>query len=73
MIKSDLETNKLDEITNNAIAILNHLNNIFNNYDSNSELSKFNLSKKNIKTEISPEFNELLKISKEYNSFSKGF
>ena len=67
MIKSDLETNKLDEITNNAIAILNHLNNIFNNYDSNSELSKFNLSKKNIKTEISPEFNELLKISKEYN------
>ena len=73
MIKSDLEINKLDEITNNAIAILNHLNNIFNNYDSNSELSKFNLSKKNIKTEISPEFNELLKISKEYNSFSKGF
>ena len=63
MIKSDLETNKLDEITNNAIAILNHLNNIFNNYDSNSELSKFNLSKKNIKTEISPEFNELLKIN----------
>ena len=68
MIKSDLEINKLDEITNNAIAILNHLNNIFNNYDSNSELSKFNLSKKNIKTEISPEFNELLKISKEYLS-----
>ncbi|MBT89591.1 MAG: hypothetical protein CMN79_03770 [Spirochaetales bacterium] len=73
VILSDLNEKHVNKAILEAQKIALDKNAIFNNYDSNSEISKFNLLDSNIERKISGDFLELFKISMRYNQISDGY
>jgi len=73
VILSDLNEQHVNKVILETQKIALDKNIIFNNYDTNSEISKFNLLESNIEKKISDDFLELFKISMKYNKASYGY
>ena len=73
VILSELNEQHVNKAILEAQKIVLDKNIIFNNYDNNSEISKFNLLDSNIEKKISEDFLELFKISMKYNKISHGY
>ncbi len=73
VILSNLNEQHVNKAILEAQQIALDKNIIFNNYDNNSEISKFNLLDSNIEKKVSEDFLELFKISMKYNKTSYGY
>lgn len=73
VILSELNEQQVNKAILEAQKIVLDKNVIFNNYDKNSEISKFNLLSSNIEREISDDFSKLFEMSIKYNRISDGY
>ena len=71
VILSELNEQQVNKAILEAQKIVLDKNVIFNNYDKNSEISKFNLLSSNIEREISDDFSKLFEMSIKYNIYGQ--
>ena len=73
IVISDLESVKVQEIIMETQKIALEKSIVFNNYDKESEISRFNFSNANTITKMSDDFSKLFEISIKYNQITDGY